>query len=562
MSESKSTAGLSDKTAEAKTGAAALDGLFEPFNRSDAPGLIVGVAQHGRTLYRRGFGLASVELGVANTAWTRMRIGSTSKHFTCLAVLLLAEDGKVDVDAGVRRYIPELPVLAGEPTLRQLMSHTGGYRCYLDVGFLSDGMAIKPKGVALATQVRQTAVNFAPGDKMIYCNGGYHLLSLVIERVSGMPFEQFLQARIFTPLAMHDTASVPSDFEIHRGMATLHVPQPPEQGGGWRRGIFPTEEVRGEGAMVSTIDDMLTWLAHMRSPDKTVGSAASWAQMVTPTRLNSGLVNPYALGLMVHAYRGVDVIHHAGGVIGGSCQMITVPSQALDIIIMTNGAPANPVELAHKIIDAMLGESLLGPVDVKPASQDFKPMLGARYHACGSGLVFSFGEAPDARLGLSFTQMPPVALKQRGELLQLGFDDMAVGPLSLPLAALASTGEAPAVLELSEGGRAERFERLPAVPPALAEVAPALLGRYYATDLKADAVVRLEGEKLLLEVTGAFNTNLLELEAFAHEVFGWRISGSPLCGVLSAERGADGRLTAFRINTVRTRQMRFERVAD
>ncbi|WIT13312.1 serine hydrolase [Paucibacter sediminis] len=557
MSESKAAANTN-----AKTGVAALDGLFEPFNRSDAPGLIVGVARHGRTLYRRGFGLASVELGVANTAWTRMRIGSTSKHFTCLAVLLLAEDGKLDVDAGVRRYIPELPVLAGEPTLRQLMSHTGGYRCYLDVGFLSEGMAIKPKGVALATQVRQTAVNFAPGEKMMYCNGGYHLLSLVIERISGMPFEQFLQERIFTPLAMQDTTSVPSDFEIHRGMATLHVPLPPEQGGGWRRGIFPTEEVRGEGAMVSTIDDMLAWLAHMRAPAKTVGSAASWQQMVTPARLNNGLVNPYALGLMVHAYRGIDVIHHAGGVIGGSCQMITVPSQALDIIIMTNGAPANPVELAHQIIDALLDPALLGPLDAKPASESFKPMLGTRYHASASGLVFGFAEAADARLGLCFLNMPPVALKQRGDALRLGFEDMAMGPLSLPLAALAGTGEAPAMLELSEGGQAERFERLPATPPALAEVAPALLGRYRAPDLDAEAVVRFEGEKLLLEVFGAFGSHALELEAFAAAVFGWRVSGSPLCGVLSAEPGTDGRMAAFRINTTRTRQMRFERLAD
>ena len=136
MSEAKAT--------ESKTGAAALDELFQPFNRSDAPGLVVGVAQHGKCVYRRGFGLASIELGVANTPWTRMRIGSTSKHFTCLAALLLAEEGKLDIDAGVRRYFPAMPLLQGEPTLRQFMTHTSGYRCYLDLSSLSDGMAIKP----------------------------------------------------------------------------------------------------------------------------------------------------------------------------------------------------------------------------------------------------------------------------------------------------------------------------------------------------------------------------------------------------------------------------------
>jgi len=84
-----------------------LDALLEPYNKADQPGLVVGVALRGDALYRRGFGLASIEHGTINTPATRMRIGSTSKHFTCLAALLLAEEGKLDVDAGIRTYIPE-----------------------------------------------------------------------------------------------------------------------------------------------------------------------------------------------------------------------------------------------------------------------------------------------------------------------------------------------------------------------------------------------------------------------------------------------------------------------
>lgn len=549
---------------ETRTGVAALDELFQPFNRSDAPGLVVGVAQHGKCVYRRGFGLASIELGVANTAWTRMRIGSTSKHFTCLAALLLAEDGKLDVDASVRHYFPRLPLLQGEPTLRQLMTHTSGYRCYMDLASLADGMAIQPQDQALAAQLRQTAVNFAPGEKMMYCNGGYHLLSLVIERVAGMPFEQFLKERIFTPLAMTDTASVRSDFEIHPGMATLHVPRPPEQGGGWRRGIFPSEEIRGEGAMISTLDDMLTWLAHLRAPKKMVGSEASWRQMINRTTLNNGLVNPYGLGLMRHDYRGIEVIHHAGGVVGGTCQMITVPSQALDIIIMTNGAPANPIELGYKIIDTMLGDALLGTAKEKPAAARFKPMLGARYHASASGLVVGFAEAPEGRLGLTFLDGAPVPLTENGDFLRLGFEDTAIGPLELRIAALARENQAvPPALALSEAGHVELYERLPATPPALAEVGQALLGRYLAPDLGAEALMRFDGARLLLEVFGAHGHDVMELEAFSDQVFGLRFGGEhpPMRGVLSAERSA-GSITAFCVNTSRTRNLRFERLAD
>lgn len=553
---------MNQATPNEKTGV--LDALFQPHNRSDAPGLVVGVAQHGRRLYRRGFGLASVELGVANTAWTRMRIGSTSKHFTCLAALLLAEEGKLDVDASARRYFPALPSLRGEPTLRQFMTHTSGYRCFLDLASLGDGMAIKPRGEALAAQLRQTAVNFAPGEKILYCNGGYHLLSLVIEKVAGMPFEQFLKERIFTPIGMSDTISAPSDFDIHRGMATLHVPLPPEQGGGWRLGIFPTEEVRGEGAMISTLDDMLTWLAHMRSPAKTVGSEESWKQMTTRAVLNNGLAVPYGLGLMLHDYRGVEVIHHAGGVVGGTCQMITVPSHALDIILMTNGAQANPMDLGYSIIDAMLGDVLPCAAAEKADAARFQPMLGTRYHAPASGLVCGFAEAPGGKLGLTFLDGMPVPMTEQDTALRIGFEEMAVGPLELPAAALAAEGrEAPPSLTLSEGGHAERYERLPATPPPVAEAGKALLGRYHASDLGADALMRFEGGQLLLEVFGAHGRDLMVLEPFSDLVFGLRFGGEypPLRGVLSAER-SDGAVNAFCINTHRTRNLRFERLAD
>ena len=105
----------------------ALDGIFAPFNRSDVPGLVVGIAQHGKLLYRRGFGLASLEHGVANTPGTRMRIASISKHFTALLALLLVEDGKLSLDDKVARYLPNL-TRASEITIRQLLSHTSGYQ--------------------------------------------------------------------------------------------------------------------------------------------------------------------------------------------------------------------------------------------------------------------------------------------------------------------------------------------------------------------------------------------------------------------------------------------------
>lgn len=540
---------------------AALDALFTPFCRSDAPGLVVGVSQHGSIRYRRGFGLACVALGAANTPWTRMRIGSTSKQFTCLAALLLAEDGLLDIDASVRRYLPELPVVGPEPSLRQLMNHTSGLRCYLDLGSIADGMAMKPLGFAWEVQRRQREANFAPGTDLIYCNSGYQLLSRVIASVAGQPFEQFLQERIFAPLGMHDTASVPSDFELRPGQATLHLPRGE---GGWQRGIFPTEELRGEGAMVSTVDDMLRWLAHLREPR--VGNAESWRQMLAPTRLSSGKLLPYGLGLMRHDYRGVEVIHHAGAVIGGSCQMLSVSDHALDIILICNGAPCSPRELALRIVDLMLGDELLGPAMPLAEAARFAPLLGRRYRSGETGLVFGFSRAgaQGSALGLSLLEGPPMALRDEGELLCKPFEEAAIGLLQVPSAQLRGVDESvPRHLDLIVNGRCERCELLPETAPANAEVP--LLGRYRCPELDAEGRIEFDGEQLVLKIRGAYGSNRVALSPISADVFGCHAIGVPLghggVAVLRVSTG-EGRIHGFRLDTPRTRQLAFERYAD
>ena len=262
----------------------ALEPLLQPWDRGDAPGLVIGVALDGAPAYQRGLGLASVELGVANTPATRMRIGSTSKHFAALAALLLVEEGKLDLDRPLRTWLPELSGAGGEPSLRQMAQHSSGLRDPFDLPLLllhGNLCTIAAAGTGLELASRFTALNFPAGERMVYCNQNYHLLSLAIERVSGTPLSTFLQQRILAPLGMADTALLPSDMQMAPGLAALHVPQPD---GSYRRGIYPSEELLGSGGMISTVGDMLKWLAHLRGGEKRVGSAASWQQMLQRPR--------------------------------------------------------------------------------------------------------------------------------------------------------------------------------------------------------------------------------------------------------------------------------------
>ncbi|WP_153141398.1 serine hydrolase domain-containing protein [Paraburkholderia agricolaris] len=528
----------------------ALDEIFEPFNRSNVPGLVVGIAQHGKLLYRRGFGLASLEHAVANTPGTRMRIGSISKHFASLLTLLLVEEGKLDLDTPIRSYVPELTGPGGDPTVRQLLMHRGGSRCYLDIGFLCRGLAIAPLGTALATQVRQTGRNFAPGDMMIYNNGGYHLVSIAIERVGGASFEAQLKARLFDPLGMRDTESIPSDYSITPGIATMHTPAP---GGGWRRGLFPSEENRGEGAIVSTVDDMLRWAEHLRTRDR-FGSPASWTALTGLAPFPDGATGSYALGLMVQSYRGVRIVHHSGGVVGGSSQMLTAPDHELDIVIMANGASAcYPVKLAEQALDLLLADHL-GERTPTIAAADYKDLLGDWWSA-DTGMIYGLVDE-EGVLKLSLCSSPkgfPLEKGLNGQVVARG-TGAGMGDVEIGLDEAARG----AGLTVRFGGQAAVYRKVARDTAAAEAFAEAVAGQYYSADADCKAVIARDGERIVLRCGDAYGQTESELVCLgetlactASSLAGWS------CALSFSKQG--GRVSGFQLNSGRTRNLSFER---
>ncbi|HTD05669.1 serine hydrolase domain-containing protein [Undibacterium sp.] len=540
---------------------AGIDALLEPLNRSDAPGLVIGVNRDGKSIYRRGIGMASLEQGVANTPHTRMRIASTSKHFTALGVLLLAEQGLLNIDDDARRYLPELPQLSRTgPSLRQLMNHTGGWRGHDELWLLAHGLAPQPKGLNLPAMARQSELNFEPGTQMIYSNGGYHMLAKIIERVSGIGFGQFLKQRIFDPMGMTDTESIASDLDITPRLAGLYMAKPAALGGGWQRGIYPGD-LEGSGSMVSTLDDMLRWLAHLRSSEKHVGSAGSWKQMLAPATLSSGIVMPYGFGLMRHPYRGVEVIHHNGAVLGGTSQMITVPAFGLDIMIMANGAPTSPTLLAFKVIDLLLAEELTELPEERAAAASYQALVGRRYHSPDSGGVFGFADVA-GKLGLSWLESAAIPMRQREDGLLLSTLDIGINPIEIDMVGV-SLDQAPDTLVLREGGNAQRFERLPDAPPDNAALAPVLCGDYFSADLDASAQLAQADGGLLLTVQGKYGRQVGRLQALSDKVM-TLTSADPLLAALGNSiilniEYQEGRVAGLRLESFRTRHMHFIR---
>lgn len=524
-----------------------LDALFEPWNRSDAPGLVVGVTRAGEMQYRRGFGMASLETAVANGPTTRMRIGSTSKHFGCLLVLLLVEDGRIDLDAPVRTYIPELKGPGGEPTIRQLMLHRGGGRDYVDLAFLTHGWNTATPGSALRVQARQSDHNFVPGEAMMYNNGGYHLLSIAAERAGGASFEELLSERLFKPLGMHDTISAPSDHVILPGMATLHMPSPD---GGWRRGLFPSEEIKAEGAIVSTIDDMLRWMAHLRTHDR-FGSKSTWDALLTPVEGADVSLGAYVFGLQLADYRGLRTISHSGGVGGGSCDMVTLPDQEVDVIIMVNGAPgADPSALSLQVVDILL-EKELENRPALPVATNYADYLGD-WWSLETGMVYGLVNA-NGELKVEICSQP-AGLELR---------TTADGRIVLPESSLSEVeflfnGTATDGLDIRFGGRTSKYRRLEKARVDVEAFGRSVEGRFYSADADATATFTLSDGHVTVAIQdnhGSVNGPVIPL---GPDVAGIGPLAMIYWCVINLEREGEN-ITGFRLDSMRTRRLTFRR---
>ncbi len=504
---------------------AALDALLIPFDRSDAPGFAVGVALHGLPAYRRGVGMASVELPVVLSPSIRMRIGSTSKHFTVLAVMLLAEEGRLSIDESPRRHLPELPAWADTMSVRQLMAHTSGMRDSLDLILHSAGPGIPAApDFQLQALAALDSVNFAPGESWNYNNGGYVLLAEIVERLSGQRFGDFLKDRIFTPIGMHDTLLRALDTDLVPNSATLHLPS---LAGGWTRGVFGVP-IGGEGGIVSTVDDMLRWLAHMDAP--VIGSAGTWAAMRTPMTTHG-----YGLGLMMGTHRGLATVHHAGAVMGGSCQMLKVIDHSLDIIVMTNGLGSMEVmKLVDGIIDRCLPD--LPPL---PESLPGKVVVGTFY-------------SPDTgrRLGLEEIDGQP-AIRIDSMTLPATRDDQ--GALRIPLVPTdmrVTPADDGMSLTLVEYGRTSILQRVeePADAPSAG-----LLGHYTAASAGMKAAIT-NGEGLRMALTGALGGMDYSLTAIGPGLWEGTATGALPLALLIEEDEA-----GFRLTSGRTQRLRFAR---
>jgi CubicO group peptidase (beta-lactamase class C family) len=368
---------LCSSAASAQVPSTQVDAIFAPLKSSDAPGAAVLVVRNGQPLFRSGYGVTDLHTKTKIDAHTNFRLASFTKQFTAACIMLLAHDGKLHYDDHLTDLFPEFPEYGKSITVRNLLNHTSGLPDYEDL-LMKQYPNTPPELVpqildagVLKLLEQQASGEFPAGTKWEYSNSGYAVLAMIVEKVSGKPFGQFLHERIFVPLKMTNTlAYEKGKNEVpHRAYGHSKADEKKEEtkkdvtkpDAIWQEtDQSPTSAVLGDGGIYSSLDDLEKWDRAIRN--HTLLSAAEMQPALTPVEPTGGPAKfpdgsslSYGFGWFLDPYRGHKRMSHDGSTIGFRTTIQRFPDDALTIIILANRSDQNPEALALKVADLYLG---------------------------------------------------------------------------------------------------------------------------------------------------------------------------------------------------------------
>lgn len=343
-----------------------IDAIFSGIASAHEPGLAVAVRKDGHTEFIRGYGLRDLRSNLPIDEHTNFRLASCTKQFTAMAIMLLVHDGKLHYSTTLADIFPEFPAYGRTITIRNLLNHTSGLVAYEDLmdkqyagKSWEEIPQISDAGV-LALMEQQTGTKFPPGTKWKYSNSGYCVLAMVVEKISGMPFAEFLHRRIFAPLKMQNTAAhvYGKDHIANRAYGYTN------DAGVWlETDQSPTSATLGDGGIYSSLDDLIKWDDSLRN--HTLLGAAEMRPAITPE--TTATVSPqnvddlpkaasetplaYGFGWFLDPYRGHARMWHYGSSIGFHTMIQRFTEDNLTIIILSNRSDLDLSALAAKIAD-------------------------------------------------------------------------------------------------------------------------------------------------------------------------------------------------------------------
>jgi CubicO group peptidase (beta-lactamase class C family) len=370
-----------------------IDSLMKATYRPDQPGAVVLVAKEGKPLFRKAYGLASVELSVPNRPENVFAIGSMSKQFTAVCLLRLAQEGKLSLTDDVRKYDPLYNTHGRAITIAHLLTHTSGITSYTEKSDFATRVTNTYSKREMLDYFMSDSLLFEPGTDWSYSNSGFYLAACIVEKVTGVPFDEYLAKQIFEPIGMTHTFVGTSERII------------PDLSAGYDAAgdstFRPASYLNwswpfGAGAILSNVDDMLKWDEALYS-DRAVGR--EWLQKAwTDFVLADGRKANYGFGWALGEYGGMRIIRHGGAINGFLSDAFRIPSKQLYVIILSNTTAKSPSDAAASIAMRVAGHPLTVPPVINLTPEERVSYTGVyAVHRAGSRLASNMSDEKNYR---------------------------------------------------------------------------------------------------------------------------------------------------------------------
>ena len=326
----------------------------------DGPGATVLIAKGDEILYRKAFGMANMELGVEMKPEHVFRLGSITKQFTSVAILKLQEEGKLSVKDPLTKFLPDYPTQEKEILIEHLLTHTSGIKSMTDMPSFFDLVRQDMTPEEVVDFFKNERMEFDPGEGYTYNNSGYFLLGVIIEKITGKSYAEYIEQEIFQPLGMKD-----SHYDSYDKIIPKRADGYMENGEGLANATYlSTTLPYAAGSLISNVDDMLTWNKAIN--DYKVISKESLKQAFTPYTLKNGNQIGYAFGWDTGKLQNSPTVQHGGGIFGFRTQGIYFPEEEVYVIVMSNCGCKSPDNIAYKLAAASIGK----PFDFKAIEVD------------------------------------------------------------------------------------------------------------------------------------------------------------------------------------------------
>lgn len=538
-----------------------IDDIFAAYDQPGSPGCAVAVLHRGELVYERAHGCAQLEWDAPITPATIFHVASVSKQFTALAVVLLAEEGKLSLDDDVRKHVPELPDYGPIVTIRHLLQHTSGLPDVWELGGLAGwrpGDLVTELDV-LALAVRQKALDFPPGEQFEYGNTGYTLAALIVRRVSGQSLRDYAETRVFKPLGMKNTHFRDNHRTVVKNRASAYV-----QLGDRFEVAEPAFEAIGSTGLLSTVEDLAVWDRNFY--ERRVGQSAL-DRLLTPAILNSGAEARfgtglgYGMGLVVGDYRGLKTVSHSGSDAGFRAEYLQFPEQQFSVIVLSNLHELYPYYLARAVADVCLAKDFPAaqqPSANPPPSENLQPKLSAEQLAVWAGIYWNLRTGDSWVISADESVLRLGRLGRTGgrELTPLAEDRFQIGGFPVELVFTASTEQSPQRLTWVDVESVD-FVALPKLSLTHDELNQ-YTGNYFSEQLNARYVVQLRENELIVQ---GWRDEYGPLHPVDADGFSLRPPLLPSCFVRFS-RSANNGVNGFTLSTERCREIGFVKRED